>query len=406
MNPHWEGVNVNFAFERKYINYLKEFVGNNKIILTLIGIRRVGKSVLMKQTLQHIIDKGTERKRILFFSFDSFREDPFAVIKTWSQELTLDLRNGNYFVFFDEIQYVDKWAEKLKIIYDNFPNFYMVLSGSSTAMLKRGKESLAGREVTLHIEPLSFKEFLVVKKIEPVSETMAWNYFLEYLNQQLPAIASEGLDPFEYIKELVEKVIDQDIPKLFNVEETDSIKTIFRIICKDPGQIIRITDLAKDLELNRATVSKYLTALEESMLIRKVYNFSRNARKSEKADKKYYPHFSSLHIFTKPFMPSLAKIAETETASKLSAEYFWNEKGKEIDFVIGKELEIGVEVKIRNTVDNSDLKWLLNSKIPLKRKIVVVMPESKIHTSSTIEAVPLHKLEAIKQEETKEAINS
>jgi hypothetical protein len=237
------------------------------------------------------------------------------------------MRSGRYWLFLDEIQYVENWAQKLKIIHDNYPNISVAISGSASAELRRGKESLAGRETRIDVPPLLFPEYLEIKHIEPVSEEARWNHYLGYMKRQLPALAMSDLDPQEYVKGIVDKAIDHDIPLLLKAEETDTLRTIFRIVCKSPGEIVKAEGLASELGISRLTATKYLHALEESLLIRRAYNYSRNPRKSEKRAKKAYPYYTTLHEYIRPYVPDLPGIAETEVAFQTGAEYFWNERG-------------------------------------------------------------------------------
>ena len=407
MNSHWVEEEYQYKFYRNIFDKLVSQL-DNSLILSLIGPRRVGKTFLMKQLIQYLLSevKSTadeklynklernkvDKKRILYFSFDEYRADPFEVIKLWKEEFALDLRKGKYWLFFDEIQYINNWAEKIKIIYDSYPNFKIVISGSASAKLKRGKESLAGRELQFIISPLSFKEYLKIKNKEVLSEEIKMNLYLDYLKRQLPALAVQDIDPKDYIKEIVDKAIDYDIPLLFNIEEKDKLKSLFRIICKSPGDIIKIEDLSSELGINRITLSKYLGALEESFLVRKLYNYSRNPRKSEKRAKKYYPYFTTLHEYTYPFTPDFSRIAETEVAFQTNAQYFWNERGHEIDFIIGENLDIGLEVKIKKKIIKSDFKWLLNTPLSISRKLVVTLPGSVYEKYKGVEFVSLPDL--------------
>ena len=87
----------------------------------------------------------------------------------------------------------------------------------------------------------------------------------------------------KYVKEsIIERVVYKDITALFNIKDISILESLLNIIIEDPGQIIEISDLAKELKISRQTVSNYLSYLEESFLIRKLYNFSNNKRKIER----------------------------------------------------------------------------------------------------------------------------
>jgi len=96
----------------------------------------------------------------------------------------------------------------------------------------------------------------------------------------------------KYIKEsIVEKVIYRDLTQLFKIKDIGVLESLLEIIMEEPGQLIELTDLSKELKISRQTLSNYFFYLEESFLIRKLYNFSRNKRKSERKLKKYYPQY-------------------------------------------------------------------------------------------------------------------
>ncbi len=387
-NPHWEGEAYTYPFTRPHLEKIIK-ARKSKLICTLIGPRRVGKTVLMRQCMQRLIEAGTDKRRILYFSFEDKAVEPFAAIKKWGEELSLDLRKGEYHAYFDEIQNVRGWAPKIKILYDNYPNFSFTLSGSASAKIRRGKESLAGRELEIHVNPLSFAEYLKMAGKSPVSPASRWEHYLAYMKRQLPDLALKDIDPKEYVSLLVQKVIRIDVPELFDIEQPDVLDGIFRSICKSPGQIIKAESLAADFGINRITASKYLYALEEALLVRRVYNYSKNPIKSEKRDKKYYPYFSTLHAYTQPYAPDLAAMAETETAWQSGAEYFFRDRNNEIDFIAGTNLDIGIEVKMRNRVDASDVAFLENAPMKLAKKYVVVMAESKLSLPPSVKAVRL-----------------
>ncbi len=88
-----------------------------------------------------------------------------------------------------------------------------------------------------------------------------------------------------------------------------------------------------------------------------------------------------------PYPLELPKAVETDVAFQLDAKYFINDRGREIDFLAGDRLDCAVEVKIRNRIDSSDVKYLLKS--GFKRKIVVVKPSSKLGISGLETATPM-----------------
>ena len=374
MNPHWEdNFFYPFPIKRNIFSKLKSVLPQ-PLMLSLTGPRRVGKTVLMKQLINQLIEEGYPRRNILFFSADDFFGEPLEIVKEWEKILGKKINGRNYFLFFDEIQNVNEWAKKLKLLYDNL-GIKIFISGSASMQMRKGSESLAGRVLEFYVPPLFYDEYLLFSgKSKSELEEKRWEEYQFYMMRQLPELSIyPTLDSKDYITSIVKKVIYEDVKKYFNVEETEVIDGIFKVICKDPGQIISVVDIAKDFGISRVSASNYLFALEKSYLIRKLYNYSKNPRKTETRAKKYYPHYTSLLSYSPP--TEFGKIAETEVAWKTNTEFFWNERGKEIDFIVDRK---GIEVKMRKAVDNSDVKWLIKNPIGLKEKIVVVLPYAKL----------------------------
>ena len=150
-----------------------------------------------------------------------------------------------------------------------------------------------------------------------------------------------------YIREtVVEKILFRDIPLMFPVRDVSILESIFKIISGNPGQIIEINKLASEVGLSRRVVSLYIGYLENSFLIKKIFNFSRNQRKTAKKLKKYYPAIPALGFIygnedVKP------KIFENTMVLQTGANFFWRDAYKnEVDIVLdnGKNI-VPIEVK-------------------------------------------------------------
>ncbi|MEM4134145.1 MAG: ATP-binding protein [Candidatus Micrarchaeia archaeon] len=401
LNPHWEeNFFYSYPLKRKVFTKILNSL-SHPLMPTLIGPRRVGKTVLMKQTINHLISEGYLRKNILFFSFDEEVKEPLEIINAWEEMIAKKVRGSNFFVFFDEIQKLENWASKIKLLYDNL-GIKIFLSGSASLEVRKGSESLAGRTVDIFVNPISFDEYLLLsgKKHSEIDEE-EWKSYVMYMHKQLPELALyPSIDSKEYITSIVKKVIFEDVKKYYRIEESETIEGIFKFICRDPGQIIIISDLAKDFGISRITASNYLHALEKSFLLRKLYNFSKNARKIEVKAKKYYPFYTSLADYVE--LTDFSKLAEIEVAWKTQADFFWNDRGKEIDFIKLKDKDLtAIEVKTRNMIDKKDIKWLVENRIGAKRRIVITGFDSKYNLAKEdkeeikdIEFLRLHKLES------------
>lgn len=391
INNHWVDQVSPPTYEREIFPLLVEYLARREII-TLIGPRRVGKTTLMQQLISHLLsEKRIAPKNILFFSFDLYHADLLLLLNTYQKLTGVNDRAEMIYLFLDEIQYLENWAAQLKLVWDARENIKIVVSGSSASDLNRGKESLAGREIQISIDPLNPSEYLDIKGKPLVTEKHHNNLYHKYIYQQLPQLAIEDDASGHIISQLVDKVINYDMIRLYKIKQPSVVTAIFRMICKDPGQIINYQDLAQDFDINMQTAKAYLKYLENSLLIRKLYNYTRNARKSEKAHKRYYPYFTTLITYANPYPVDLGKIAETEVAFQVKPEFFWNKRGREVDFIVGEELKTGIEVKMRNTIRLRDIKTLLD-KDDLDRKIVIHKYLADLPDLDEVEFVSMNRI--------------
>ncbi len=398
-NKQWRGELKEYPIKRDIYAILEKAI-ENKFILSIEGPRRVGKSVLIKQLIKNLIDNNVAPEDILYFSFDDFKEDIFKLIKEYEIIRKKSLNEGKVYLFFDEIQKLNNWQEKIKIIYDNYINIKIVVSGSTLRSSK--KESLAGRIFEYFIAPLNFKEYLFFSNnatvIDNKIDDVFLNHYKSYLKRQYPELALDySIDTKQYMLNIIKKVIFEDSEKYVKNVNTEILYSIFRIISKDPGQIINNSDLSKDLGTNRKDITKYLTYLCNSGLIRKIYHFSNNARKTEQKSKKFYPFCTTLIYFIDD-SPNESKLIETDVAFQINAEYFWDNRGvNEIDFIwhdSKSSKKIGVEVKYRNQItlqDINNFKLKQVQKLKLYKKYLIIRDGSIINFDANKENINLIK---------------
>ncbi len=391
-NPWWK---KEFEVEykpREIYGKIKEYLSKRQII-SLTGLRRTGKTTILYKIIKDFISEyGNEN--VLYFSFDDYRDIKLIEVIEAYYELMKKNGDENHLILFDEIQKVFGWEEQLKRIYDENKKLKFIISGSESLFIRKGtRESLAGRMFEFQIKTLSFREFLEFRgkkysninlyKKEILSE---FNKFL--LSNGFPEMVNEPEEVAnKYIKEnVVEKIIYRDIPQILAIDNPEILFQIFSIIVKDPGQMINMDKIAKELGISRQTVSNYLIYLEQSFLIRKLYNYSKNARKTQTRLKKYYPavlfneEVNNREIF--------GKIFETFIVNELNAEYFWRDTYKnEVDIILTNDGIVPIEVKVSN-IESKPLKIFMD-KYKIKKGIIITYDnENKF---DKINVIPFYK---------------
>ena len=167
-NPHWNsGGDYFFAkekYKRKLYFELLKYLDTEQI-LSIIGLRRTGKTVLLKQLAKFLIkEKNVNPKNIFFISFDEAipcSPNDLAEYFDYYLDTVRTSTNTTAYIFIDEIQYIYKWQHILKRFYDTRPNIKFIISGSSSIFLrKKTTESLAGRNFEFRLDVLDFNEHL------------------------------------------------------------------------------------------------------------------------------------------------------------------------------------------------------------------------------------------------------
>jgi predicted AAA+ superfamily ATPase len=366
-------------------------------MLAFTGLRRVGKTTLMLKIVEDKLASELNPENIIYFSFDDFRDVKIKeIVKVYAEFMSKDLDKEEYLFLFDEIQKVKDWEEQIKRIYDNHKNFKIILSGSESLFIRKNvRESLAGRFFEFKINPLSFNEFLDFKKIKKTAlyKDEVIKAFKRYLLcNGFPEIIDMDKEIIEkYIKEnIIEKIIYRDIPQIFPIRDVAILENLFKIILFDPGEIINLDNLADELNISRQTVSIYMEYLEKSFLIKKVYNFSKNVRKTERKLKKYYSTIISPKLIEKG---NFGKVLETAMVIQSDAGFFWRDAYKnEVDIILTNGKIIPVEVKSGSKFNVKPMLKFME-KFNVKKGFVISFDEEKMikQRGKSIQIIPAWK---------------
>jgi predicted AAA+ superfamily ATPase len=386
-----------FTYKRLIYNQLLKFINDRQIIL-LTGLRRVGKTVLMFQLIDTLLEKGIDKKNILYFSFDEGKYELKEVIETYRDKiLKQEFGNEKIYIFLDEVQKAENWTNQIKIFYDLFPGLKFFLSGSAGLVLqKKTRESLAGRIFELTLEPLSFSEFLGMKNIKIEFEDFMLYHnkispmFFDYIRKSgFPEIIDEKQDEKIklYIKNsIIDRIIYKDLPLEFGIKDLELLETLVRVIFTEPGMIINFDNLARNLRRDKKTIMNYIFYLKYGLLIRVLFNFRKGVLVASRKFKKAYPVspafvFSSADRFYE--QDFFGKVLETFVVNEIGAKYYYRKNG-EVDVIWQKGEKI-IPVEIKSAVRNDDIKAFQKTmdKLNLKEGIIVTTEQfEKIKTGN------------------------
>lgn len=417
-NPWWRNEKINEQFllgrKRKEFDDIIDKI-ENKRILSLIGPRRVGKSTLIYQTINYLIEeKKVKNKRILLFSGDDpslfFNENDKLsdVLEIYFNEiLEENIQNlkSKVYVFIDEIHFIKNWQNFLKTYFDRKYNVKFIVTGSSSMHLfKDANESLLGRIENIYVLPLTFNQFMnfymtyisnkediQIPKIDLNNMDLSIKKLEEiYYNQDLKLTIQKILKNYmivggypEYFevkdievwqKQLSEDIITRgiykDILTMYNIKSPEILEKLLYYIASNNSQSFAYSGIAGTFGIDTVTIMAYLGYLKQAFLINILENYSNNIAKVIRTNKK-------LSILDNGIQNSLLKQKEidnniaghivesmVEFDFRLLCEkenykqfYYRNTDKEEIDIIIDRNIDIiPIEVKYTNKIENSDLK--------------------------------------------------
>ncbi len=391
-------------FKRYAFQRIVDSFGERQILL-ITGPRRVGKTTLMYQAIERLL-QTVPSNRILYYSFDELPVSPKDVLEFYERRVLMKPFEevDRVFVFFDEIQYVENWPAVVKKFYDLYPNLKFFLSGSSTLLLSKGaSEKLAGRFFSLKLKPLTFQEFLELKGVKKAGGEIYSRrleaYFHDYLRKSgFPEIADWDNESriAEYIRNsVIDRVALRDIPLTFKTRDFALMENIIKLVFSTPGSMVNVNSLSQLWGKSKITISNYLKYLETSMLARALSNFRPSLLSTSRKLKKYYPATPSL-IFAlsrQNFEAETGAVLETYAVNALEAEYYFRHGKKEINILLKNDGLLPIEVK--ETVNDRDIAKFskLIEYIKAKRGIIISLNQEM--EKENIKVVPAYMIELL-----------
>lgn len=311
-NPWWVNQRIPETYKsmskRLYFDLFYPYVieTNIKRAVVLMGPRRVGKTVMLYHCIQKLIDEKQNPQKIFFVGIDNpiyihlSLEDLLNLCK---ESLHIENLDGCY-VFFDEIQYLKDWERHLKVLVDSFPTTKFIVSGSAAAALKwHSTESGAGRFTDFMLPPLTFQEYIHLKKMNHLIFEGMIRYgqhqisyclthdiktlnkeFIHYLNfGGYPEVVLNDRiqsDMGRYVKnDIVDKVLLRDLPSLYGIKDVQELNRFFTYIAYNTGKEFSYEKMSQDSGIQKDTLRKYLDYLEAAFLVKVLNKVDINAKK-------------------------------------------------------------------------------------------------------------------------------
>ena len=376
--------------KRFIFHTIKKYI-DHKNALIITGMRQVGKTTLMKQ----IYDEVDAPK--LWFDFDNpldmlqFEEIDYNRI-FHNLEKSLNSSGKRIFVFIDEIQNLPEITKIIKYHIDHFNTKYIVTGSSNYYLKNLFPESLSGRKFLFVLPPLSFNEYLYFHNKLEFEEVVKSNFLSVIEKQNRFEFEKRSTDYENYVefggfpevvltqdtdtkkavlKNIFASFFEKDIKILTDIKDIRELRDLILLLVSRTGNILDITKLSGELEINRVKLYSYIEFLQGVFFLQLLSKFTKSIDKSVAGGKKvYFADTGILNIIGKVTEGQLFENAIANQLKEYGDLTFYNQRNTaEIDFILNKE--IAFEVKINVTEKDLKRTTYLAEKIGIKESYLI-----------------------------------
>lgn len=355
-----------------YLKHLNRLAKAKDFSISIIGVRRSGKTFLTKQFLKKAIDSGLDPKQTLYVNLEDPRFHPYLSLELldeiYQAYRTFVNKEGFALIVLDEVQNIKNWEKWVRRTMEK-ENVQIVMTGSTSSLLKTEvSTALTGRSLTLEVFPLSFHEFLKFKgvvledQLDVVkNKAKIERLFIEYLQfGGFPRVVLEE-DEFlkrEMLKELFDGIVMRDIVFRHGFRDVNSVKLVAELAIKSFSSLKSVSSLRNELagilkrKVSPNFVAEVMEALRESYLLFTIPPFSPKIKDVKKYPKKIYAVDTGLATtVTLSFSKNLGRLVENAVALHLIKKYgennlFYYRGKREVDFILREGLRITKAIQV------------------------------------------------------------
>lgn len=281
-----------------YIKRIEPFIDKD-IVKVLTGIRRSGKSIMLKLIMEELEKRGISKENFININFENLKNKSLCTAEALNNFiLNKAKKNEKYYIFLDEIQEVSDWEKCINSLRaEEEYSFDIYITGSNAKLLSGELATyLAGRYVEFIIYPFSFKEFSEAIKYTD-KEMNIQEIFKKYiLFGGMPFLHNLNFNEeasMQYLKDIYSSIILKDITQRNNIRDIDLLERIIAYIIMNVGNTFSATSISKffkseNRKSSPETILNYIKACEEAMLIYRVQRNDLIGKKILNVNEKYY----------------------------------------------------------------------------------------------------------------------
>ena len=270
---------------RLYLDRLKSGRDRTDVVKVITGMRRSGKTVLMRQFIRELKDSGISDDRVVYMNFESRDWERVSTHSDLLDHISSLGIEGRIYVFLDEIQRVQSWERAVNSLQVDF-DADIYITGSNAYLLSSDLSTyISGRYMELRILPLSFSEFL---ELHPGEKDMR---FMQYLRTgSLPIVDPDGDETFEQdlLTGVFNTVLVKDILEHTGSSDASVLLDVARFLYSNVGNVTSCNSIAQTLREDNRQVRRYLDSMADAFLIYKAERYDIRGKRPLDTLEKYY----------------------------------------------------------------------------------------------------------------------
>ncbi len=332
-----------------YVDIIMKYA-DAPFVKILTGIRRCGKSTILKMIMGELKNRGIPKERILSYRFDSMEYENMTAKEMFAEIKGRLSPDEKTYIFLDEVQEVEQWEKAVNSLASDY-NVDIYVTGSNSRMMSSEISTyLTGRYIAFRIYTLSFSEYLDFKKeygtvTDIKSELFEYIRFGGFPATHLQKYTDE--DVYTIVRDIYNSTIFSDIVKRNQVRKVDLLERIVRFAFDNVGKTFSAKSISDYLKsehrtVDNETVYNYLEKLESAYILHRCSRYDIQGREILKTQEKFYLADTSLrHSVLGYKSTSVASMLENVIYLELCRRGYSVNIGKtangEIDFIAQKQ---------------------------------------------------------------------
>lgn len=278
----------------KYLSKIRAFYHTESLIKIIYGMRRSGKSVILKQIKDELLQQGIKENNIIYINFESLQYDFIKNAKDLFNYIeSLKVNSDKYYVFLDELQKVDEFEKGINSlrITDNYSIF---ITGSNSRMtLLELSTDLSGRYVSFRVNPLSFKEIVELTNTKEKDYEKLLLDIFKWGGLPQRFLYNNDDDKYNYLTSVYDSIILKDIVERLGIKDIASFNKILQYMLDTESREFSRDNVTNYLkkeyhEISNDTIYNYLEAFTTTFIMNKAYRYDIHGKNILKTLNKYY----------------------------------------------------------------------------------------------------------------------